>query len=192
MRWWLFGMLALVLAAGAAVAMAAPQIGEPVAEFELAGIDGQRYALSRFRGQIVVLDFWSSQCPISARYEERFKALHAQYTPRGVVFLGIASNDTEPAPEVQQVATERGVPFPILLDPGHAIADRLAAKTTPHVYVIDAEGVLRYQGAVDDDTFPGKASLVSYLAPVLDALLAGQEPPYTTTEPMGCSIKRRR
>ena len=84
------------------------------------------------------------------------------------------------------------VPYTILIDKKNVVADRFDAQTTPHVFVIDDKGKLRYAGGVDDDeTFKKDAKAVkSYVRDALDAVLAGKEPAQATTKPHGCSIKR--
>ena len=87
-------------------------------------------------------------------------------------------------------AVERGVRFPVLRDPDCTIANRFGALTTPHVYIVDAAGLLVYEGAVDDRTFRQRDATVNYVDQALDALLAGEMPPVTQTQPYGCTIVR--
>jgi hypothetical protein len=79
-----------------------------------------------------------------------------------------------------------------MADKKNVVADRFAAQTTPHVFILDDKGKLRYAGGVDNDPDIKKdsKSVKSYVREALDALLAGKEPPKTTSAPHGCSIKR--
>lgn len=170
----------------------AAEIGKPLADFELQDLDGRTHRLSDYQGKVVVIDFWSATCPVSTKYEPRLAKLYDTYTPRGVVFLGIDSNQNETREQIRQVAAERQVRFPILLDPQNRVADLYQAKTTPHTYLVDPQGILRYEGAIDNDSWasaPG-ASLKPILALALDAVLGGKPVPVEKMEPWGCSIKR--
>ena len=106
-----------------------------------------------------------------------------------VVFVRIASNKNETWEQLNTVAKERGVSL-VLQDAKQEVADLYAAQTTPHCYLVDAEGLLRYQGAFDDVTFRQRTARQQYATAALEAILAGQEPQPTETPPYGCSIVR--
>ncbi len=180
--------LALVLWGGAAGA--AVKTGDVVADFTLTDHQRTSHTLSQYRGRVVLLDFWSATCPFSARYEDRLTAVATEYAAKGVVTLAIDANKTELLELVQRVAAERQVPFPILIDSGNKIADQLGGLTTPHVFVLDAQGRVVYQGAIDDAGIRAKPVTHRYLREALDAALAGRPAPVPQTEPFGCSIKR--
>ena len=183
-------------------------IGDTVdAKIALKDVDGKTWTLGDFRktdereGKVVVLDFWSIQCPVSVRYEERMKAFAADCQKKGVVFLAIDSNHTEvdadaddPYARIKAYMKDAEVGFPVLVDHGNKIADRFDAKTTPHLYVIDVEGKLRYTGALDDDSNGKKTKageeVETFAADAVAALLAGKAPEVSSTKPIGCSIKR--
>jgi len=191
----------LLATASAAIAgpMDPPEIGEPAPAFELKDVStGQTHALSDFEGKIVVLTFQSISCPWnfmreSAGYERVFAPMAKNYADDDVVFLAINSNVTESVDELRSYQAKHNLPYPILKDPGHEIADKYAAATTPHVYVIDKDGVLRYRGGVEK--VPGSPEQCGemeeqYLGPVLDALIEGEQLPYTATRSKGCAIRR--
>ena len=162
-----------------------------VPDFTLTDLQGRTHTLSQYRGKVVLLDFWSATCPVSARYEERLKAIATEYAAKGVVTLGIDSNKTEDAALIQRVAAKRGVSFPILIDSGNQVADLLGGMTTPHIFLVDQQGRLAYQGAIDDEGLLGRKGVSRhYLREALDAVLAGRPVPTPKTEPVGCSIKR--
>ena len=166
-------------------------IGKPVQEFELANLEGKPFKSSDAKGKILMLHFWSATCPFVVRYEERLQALTKDYGTQGVVVIGIASNSTENPDQLRKAAMEHGVNYPILIDPDHKIADRFGAVTTPHVYILDKNGNLAYEGSVDDQGW-GEANPINknYARDALDALLKDQPVSTPVTKTFGCSIKR--
>jgi thiol-disulfide isomerase/thioredoxin len=164
----------------------------------LTDITGKTHTLKDYQGKIVVIDFWSINCPVSKAYEARLKKLHADYASKGIVFLALDANSNEvdksakdPYAAIKDYVKQQSVPYPILIDTGNAIADRFDAKTTPHVFILDGKGKLRYAGAIDDDDNGSKGDKATpFVRQALDALMAGKEPPAANTKPHGCSIKR--
>jgi thiol-disulfide isomerase/thioredoxin len=162
-------------------------------------LEGKPHTLKEYLGKTVVLDFWSIECPVSKGYEARFKGIYADYSKKGVVFLMIDANHGEiggagadPFAAIKKYVKDQSIPYPILADKKNVVADRFAAQTTPHVFILDDKGKLRYAGGVDDDPDGKKEakSVKNYVREALDALLAGKEPPATTSHNTGCSIKR--
>ena len=194
--YWLTALMGFVFTATASCAQPAhhtdhAQLGAVVPDFTLTDHQGRHHTLAQYRGQVVLLDFWSATCPISARYEERLKQIATEYAAQGVVTLAIDANKNETLEQIQRVAAERQVPFPILLDSGNMVADQLGGRTTPHVFVLDGQGRLVYQGAVDDEGLMGNHPVTRrYLREALDAVLDGRPVTTPETEPFGCSIKR--
>ncbi len=160
-------------------------------------LEGKARTLKEFAGKTIVLDFWSIQCPVSQGYEARLTQVANDYASKGVVFLAVDANAGEIADDgiakIKDYVKEKKVPYTVLLDKKNVVADRFEAQTTPHVFVIDDKGKLRYAGGVDDDESFKKTdpkTVKSYVREALDAVLAGKEPPQTTTKPHGCGIKR--
>jgi len=160
-------------------------------------LEGKARTLKEFAGKTVVLDFWSIECPVSKGYEARLTQLANDYAGKGVVFLAVDANSGEIADEgyakIKDYVKTAKVPYTILIDKKNAVADRFDAQTTPHVFVIDDKGKLRYAGGVDDDESFKKTdpkTVKSFVREALDAVLAGKDPAQTTTKPHGCSIKR--
>jgi peroxiredoxin len=164
-------------------------IGEPVEDFSLPALDGRTYRLSDYVGQTLVVNFWSAECPWSRRYDEYFRQRWQDWQREGIALLTLASNADESEDDLRTAADEAGLGFPILLDKGNVIADRLDAVTTPHVYVIDPAGRLVYRGAVDDRQFR-KEPTAYYLDEALASLRAGRMPARPETPPRGCTIVR--
>jgi peroxiredoxin len=148
------------------------------------------YRLSELRGQLVILDFWSVECPWSRKFDDYFLQRAIEWSENGVALLFIASNDNEATYEMQDLAEELGITNPILVDSGNSVADAYGAQTTPHVFVLDTNGEIVYQGAVDDRSFRQQEATVNYLDEVVDALLAGEIPGYTEMPAYGCALVR--
>ena len=162
----------------------------PAPAFALTGIDGQTYRLSDYSGRIVVLGFWSAQCPWSQHYDVWLTEQAPRWAAQGIHLLAVAANVDEDTALIAAVAVERGLSFPILLDPGCCVADVYGAETTPHVFVIDPAGQLAYRGAIDDRSFRQRTATRNYLNDALAALLVGRQPEPAETPPYGCALVR--
>jgi thiol-disulfide isomerase/thioredoxin len=115
--------------------------------------------------------------------------LAEDYSKQGVAFLGINASADEPIDEVRAHAEQNHFNFTILKDEGNLVADAYAAERTPKVYVIDAEGVLRYQGRIDSSHNPRLVKR-NDLRAALDELLAGKRVSIASTQAMGCILQR--
>lgn len=169
------------------------KLRQPVPDFQLPRVDnGKMESVYGDRKQkATVVMFIATRCPVSNAYNERMRTIAQQYMSKGVRFVGINSNVIEPTPEVAEHAKQNGFPFPVLKDEGNKIADHFNAQFTPEIFVMDAKGVLRYHGRIDDSQNP--ANITTHdLRDTLDALLAGKNPPRAETKAFGCTIKRAR
>lgn len=167
------------------------KLGQPAPAFELQDLGESKISLASNKGKVVMLHFWSAQCPFVVRYEERLKNIALDYRSKDVVVIGIDSNSTETPEQIKKTAVERELSYALLLDPDHKVADDYGAITTPHVYIIDKEGNLAYEGAVDDQGWAEKNPVTkNYTREALDALLAGQPVPTPETKTFGCTVKR--
>jgi peroxiredoxin len=209
--------LAVALLAGPAQAdhhkeqSAGDLVGKSAPNFELPAVsNGKKHSLKDFRGQVVVLHFQQISCPWEANYQADLNRLAKQYAKQQVggesvqvQFLAINSNKTESASRLKafkagdlegQLNWEHPAPsYPLLKDAGNKVADKYHARTTPHIYVIDRDGVLRYAGGVETPpSSPAKAGDMDtqFLEPVLKALINGSQMPYQVTKTKGCGIKR--
>lgn len=162
--------------------------GLPAPGFSLPDLDGVLHRLEDTPGRIVILNFWSAECPWSARADTALKPLLLGWGNR-VVLLTIASNANEFPDLLRRVASERELAF-VLHDSDHQVADLYGAITTPHLFVIDANGILRYQGAFDDVTFRQRTPRQAYLRNAVEALLNGRSPEPAQTPPYGCTVVR--
>jgi peroxiredoxin len=153
-------------------------------------LSNEEVSLASLRGQIVVINFWSVECPWSRRYDQYFIERARTWGEAGIRLLFIDSNHHEAIYEMQDLAEELGIENPILCDAGNVAADAYGAVTTPHIFVIDADGFIAYQGAVDDQSFRQQEATVHYLDAALDALRRGESPDPADTLPYGCAIVR--
>jgi peroxiredoxin len=164
------------------------QLNQPAPDFELPDLDGILHNLSEYRGEIVIVNFWSCECPHSERTDgllvERLKKWNGQ-----VQLLSIASNQNESAQSVAEAARSRSIPQ-VLIDAKHVVADLYEAVATPHVFLVDWHGILRYRGAVDDVTFRQRTPTRFFLDEVVESLINGQLPTLTETPAYGCAIVR--
>jgi peroxiredoxin len=162
--------------------------GQLAPDFELPDITGRRHRLSDYRGQIVVIHFWSCACPHVERTDALMTAWSARWG-KGVVVMGIAPNRGETPEAIAAAAGERGL-APMLVDEERRVADLYGAVTTPEVFVIDGAGRLRYRGAVDDCSLRQRVPKRFYLKEAVEALLEHGTPGVSDTQPYGCAIIR--
>lgn len=185
-----FLIVFLLLVAAAAFALDA---GDKAADFKLSDAAGKEVKLSDYNGKNVVVIFIATRCPYSNAFNEVMARLGRDYTSKGVVVLGINSNNSEPAAEVAEHAKKHGFSFPVLKDSGNKVADRYSAQVTPEAFVIDGKGVIRYHGALgssDNPTTDATKANSDEIRTALDALLGGKEIAKAKTKAFGCSIKR--
>ena len=164
------------------------QIDGPAPEFQLPDLEGTPHKLHDFLGKIIIVNFWSAECPHSER-ADRLLLDNLMRWDEEVELLPIASNRNESAQMVEEVACARRLPR-VLIDADHFVADLYDAVTTPHIFVVDRQGILRYRGAVDDVTFRQRKATRSFLQEAVDALLAGRLPDLQDTPAYGCTIVR--
>ncbi len=162
--------------------------GQPAPDFTLPDLKGNPHSLSAYRGRVVVVNFWSAECPWAKRADEALTGYRSTWGD-DVILLSVASNANEPPELLARVSAERGLPV-VLQDASQRVADLYGAETTPHLYVIDREGILRYQGALDDVTFRRREATRAYLEKAVATVLGGRLPDPEQTLPYGCSLVR--
>ncbi|MGA7416150.1 MAG: redoxin domain-containing protein [Bryobacteraceae bacterium] len=165
------------------------KVGSPVAGLSATQLDGTPAHFDNLKGNVTLVMFISVQCPVSNAYDDRMNELYKDYASKGVRFIALNANRTEQAPAVQEHAREHGFQFTVYKDENNVVADKFGATVTPETYVIDASGVIRYHGSIDDAQNISRVT-TQRLRLALDAVLAGKEPPQTETKAFGCSIKR--
>lgn len=164
-------------------------LNAPAPDFSLPDLEGTLHRLSDYRGRVVVVNFWSAECPWSEQSDAELQQETAAWSGR-VVLLRVASNVNESDEQIRQAAHVRGLHL-ILKDTDASVADLYEAQTTPHCFVIDPEGFLRYRGAFDDRTFRKRTASRVYLREAVNAVLAGHLPEPQETHPYGCTIVRQ-
>lgn len=181
------------------------KIGSVVDErIALSDLDGKQITFKELRGKVVFVHFWSKDCPYEIVADPKTVALAERYKGKDVVCLAINANSTEygaepakdskPADnykEIRKHLAEKKMNFPVYIDRGNKVADLFNAQHTPHCFVIDQKGVLRYMGGLDDDPKGEKGEKAQqYVRDAIDALLAGKEVGVKESKPYGCGIKR--
>jgi peroxiredoxin len=162
--------------------------GQTAPTFSLPALDGSVHSLEEQRGRLAILNFWSAECP----WAERADALLLDYLAEWgnkVVLWPIACNANEPIELLARVVKQRGLPL-ALHDAQQQVADLYGAQATPHLFVVDSQGILRYQGALDDASFRNRNPSHFYLRQAVEAILADMEPDQALTQPYGCAIMR--
>jgi peroxiredoxin len=175
------------------------KVGDKAADFKLKNIDGKEVSLSGnfkdTKGVIVV--FTCNHCPFAKKYEDRVIALDKKYKGLGYAVVAINPNDPVKSPEdsydnMKKRSKEKGFTFPYLFDETQATALAYGATNTPHIYILQKAGsdfVVKYIGAIDDNSDDAKAVKEKYAEEALDALLAGKPVATTKTKAIGCTIK---
>ena len=165
------------------------KLGGKVGDFTIQDVRGSSVQFSSLKGDVTVITFIATKCPISNDYNGRMTVLYNDYAPKGAKFVFINSNNTEPASEVEQHTKKNSFPFQVYKDDNNVVADRFAAQVTPEAFVLDKGGVIRYHGAIDDSQNLARVQ-VQRLRKALDSILAGQPVETAQTKAFGCTIKR--
>jgi peroxiredoxin len=181
-------------------ALASAKVGAPAPDFTLPDLDGKQVSLASYRGKTVVLEWFNPGCPFVKASHTKGSLVDtaARHTKNGVVWLAI--NSGAPGKQGHGVAANRAgreqfkLDHPILLDEGGRVGHAYAAAHTPHLYVINKEGVLVYRGAIDNSPdaegeSPTGGKLVNYVDAALSDLDAGRAVATPETQAYGCSVK---
>ena len=175
-------------------------VGQPAPDFSLTDVNGKTVRLSDFKGQHVVLEWNNPGCPFVQKHYSSGNLQRTQAAAKagGAVWLTI--NSAAPGKqgymtgkEAQAfVAKEKAVPSDYLFDPRGVVGKGYAAKTTPHMYVIDPAGTLIYQGGIDDKPTADAADIAgarNHVLAALDEMKAGKAISVAETRPYGCAVK---
>jgi peroxiredoxin len=189
----------LTLLGAASAAFGAAEIGKPAPDFTATDITGKTHKLSDYKGKIVVLESYNFGCPFCANHFKTgaMQELQSEMTGKGVVWLLVNSvNPNHPNHRTTEAARKEWDSLKIkatawLDDSSGQIGKAYGMKTTPHMFVINKDGVLVYQGAIDDQPDPSHdpRKARNYVREVVSALLEGKPAPITQTKPYGCSVK---
>lgn len=192
----------LVLAFTLVVAFSAyaTQVGTPAPSFSGTDTHGQTHKLSDYRGKFVVLEWTNKDCPYTRKQYDsgNMQTLQRQWTSQGVVWLTILSSAPghqgymTAAEENAWIGKVHAAPSAAILDPSGVIGHAYEAKTTPHMFIIDPNGKLIYEGAIDDHPTTDPADVPqskNYVSAALNQAMAGKPVAVTYTRPYGCSVK---
>ncbi|HEX6059071.1 MAG TPA: redoxin domain-containing protein [Gemmatimonadaceae bacterium] len=183
---------------------AAPKVGEPAPAFTAVDTRGASHSLEAYRGKWVVLEWVNHECPYTKKHYQSVdgrpgntQAMQRDYATR-VVWLSVVSSApgkqgfTTPE-EADELTREKGAtPTAVIRDTAGTVGRLYGARNTPQYAIIDAQGVLRYAGAIDDKRsakVKDVATATNYVRAALDAGLAGDSIAVTQTQPYGCDVK---
>ena len=194
----------LALAAGAASADRAADAspGQPAPAFTLRDVSGRTVSLADFRGRTVVLEWTNPGCPFVRKHyvSGNLPALQSKYAAGGVVWIAVNSTNPDhpdylaPAALSKTLADWRGAPSAVLMDPDGTAGRAYGARTTPQMWVIDAQGTIRFAGGIDDRRSANPEDVKgarNHVAAALDDLAAGRPVATASAPPYGCSVKYR-
>jgi hypothetical protein len=173
--------------------------GTPAPDFQLTDLEGKAVKLSDFKGKTVVLEWHNPNCPFVVKHYNsgNLPGMHKTYK-NDVVWLAINSthpshSDYMPAPALKSYNQQKGAqPAAYLLDTDGKVGKQFEAKTTPHMYIIDAKGSLVYQGGIDSIRSANIADIdkaTNYVKVALSEIKAGKPVTTATSTPYGCSVK---
>ena len=178
----------------------AVKVGEAAPDFTATDSNGKTQHLADLKGKYVVLEWHNQGCPFTKKHYEsgNMQRLQKEWTTKGVAWFTVISS----APGTQGYVTAseendyvkkvNASPTAVLLDPDGTVGHLYAAKTTPHMYIIDPKGTLIYNGAIDDHPTPNPGDIPSsknYVTSALQEAMAGKPVSEAATRPYGCSVK---
>lgn len=192
-------VLAPLAAHFTAHAQAPATVGQAAPDFTAVDTSGKPHRLSDYKGKLVVLEWTNPGCPfVRKHYSGNMQGLQKEFTGKGVVWLSINSTEATsgdylaPARLAGWMAEKQGQPTATLMDEAGKIGQLYGAKTTPHMYIIDGGGVLRYMGGIDSIASSDKEDLAKatqYVPQALAELKAGKAVSVATSQPYGCGVK---
>lgn len=179
------------------------KIGEAAPSFTLKDTQGDEHSLADFEGKYVVLEWTNFDCPFVRKHYDsgNMQALQKNYVKKGIVWLRICSSAPgkqghyKSAEIEKKIKAEKSMQTAYLIDEAGKVGRMYGAKTTPHMYVINPEGVLIYAGGIDDKPSTNKADIdgaTNYITECLEAAMDGKPVKHATTKPYGCSVKYRK
>ncbi len=186
-------LIAILAVAGGAAAGPGIDVGDKAPGFTLTDSAGKTVSLADFIGKVVVLEWTNPDCPFVKRHykEGSMKNLTSAYSDSGVVWLTINSTNYMDAAANAAFVKKEGIGWPVLVDQDGAVGHAYGAATTPHMFIIDAKGIVAYEGAIDDDPRGNMeaGARTNYVANALNDVAAGQAVSTAETKPYGCSVK---
>lgn len=196
----MIGGAALALSPAAAFASSGPDIGKPAPQFTAVDSNGKTWSLADLKGKIVVLETTNHDCPYVRKHytSNNMQDQQREAAAKGVVWLTVASSATgEQGHVTAQQANDltrsrNAAPAAVLLDPESKVARAYGATVTPHMYIIDAKGILVYKGGIDSIPSSNVADIpkaTQYVRVALGQVQAGQQVADSSTRAYGCTLK---
>ncbi|MBK1672176.1 thioredoxin family protein [Ectothiorhodospira shaposhnikovii] len=195
-------LLAIALLLGLTIpAFAAPRVGEPAPDFSVVDTAGNTHNLADYRGQMVVLEWTNHECPFVIKHYQPGNMQNQQRLARethDAVWLTVISSKPGSQGHVSAARADEltqsreAYPSAVLLDESGDMGRAYDARVTPHMYIIDAEGILRYMGGIDSNPSSNPEDIpeaTQYVVAALEDLAAGRDVAQPVTRPYGCTIK---
>lgn len=185
----------LALTATALPAQAAVKVGQKAPSFILKDANGKSVSLSDYTGKVVVLEWTNPYCPFVQRHyrEHTMTNLASEFGPQGVTWLAINSTSNQTDAQDETWSKKNHLDYPVLNDSSGKVGKEYGAKTTPDMYIINANGKLVYSGGIDNDPRGDKgASRVNYVKKALTETLAGKPVTTPMSKPYGCNVHYKR
>lgn len=194
---WIAGLALLTLTG---LTQAAPRVGQPAPDFSGTDTQGNTVRLADLKGQYVILEWTNHECPFVKKHygSGNMQQLQKTYTGKGYRWYSVISSaagkqgHVTPDQADALTSSRQAAPSAVILDTNGSIGRAYDARTTPHLYIIDPEGILRYMGGIDSipSTDPADiARATNYVKAAFDALEAGQPVATPVSQPYGCSVK---
>jgi peroxiredoxin len=181
---------ALLVIAGSASTAETPRVGAKAPGFSLLDENGETHELASYQGKTVVLEWTNPECPYVARhYRANTMERLAEEFDSDVVWLAVNSTWMNTPEQSQKWKQVQGFEYATLQDSDGTVGRLYGATTTPNMFVIDGQGVLRYAGAIDDDPRGRKQLPVNYVRGALAKLADSGDPDPSQTKSYGCSVK---
>lgn len=176
-------------------ALAEVEIGKPAPDFTLSTVNGKTVRLADLKGKVVVLEWFNPTCPYSGVkfYQSgKMQEIQRKAAEQGAVWITVNTGKAQSVADLAKLAGSWKIPSTLAVDPDGTVGRAYGAKTTPHCFVINAEGVLVYKGAIDNNPSPKTAEQANHRNHVLAAieeLKAGKTVSQPASKPYGCGVK---
>src|SRR5687767_13489013 len=180
-------------------ALSEPAVGSPAPAFTLTDTKGKQHNLADFKGKHVVLEWVNFGCPFVKKHYEsgNMQSTQKKAVDKGVVWLSVCSSaegkqgHMDPADWNEEIADRKLASTAVLIDESGAVGKTYGAKTTPHMYIVNPDGILIYKGAIDDKPTTNKDSIPgarNHVLAALDESMTGKPVSTASTTPYGCSV----
>ena len=193
-------LISFTICAAVATAQSGAVVGEKAPNFELTDAYGETHNLSDFEGKYVILEWLNHDCPFVKKHYDgnNMQELQKRYTDEGAIWLSIISSvpgtqgHLQPEEAQEITKAKNASPTAVLLDVDGAVGKMYDARVTPHMYIINPEGVLEYNGAIDDKPTARLRDLEgahNYVVAAMTSLMNGEPVEVKTNTPYGCTVK---